>query len=201
MHLPFTTLDYATDGSVSFDSRTKRWTCNLQAYTCASAAAVRAAPRNSVTSPDGKRAAFIRDWNLWVKDLETGRETRMTADGIKDFGYATDNAGWTASERPVLLWSPDSKKIATFQQDERGVQEMYLVDTKVGHSTLKAWKYPLVGDSVVAMVHRVIVDVDLAKVVRLQMPPDFHRGLLETSRVHAPPKKRFWLSTVMAWIA
>ena len=34
---------------------------------------------------------------------------------------------------PILLWSPDSKKIATFQQDQRGVGEMYLVDTKVGH--------------------------------------------------------------------
>jgi len=217
MHLPFTTLDYATDSSVSFDARAKRWTCSLQAYTCAAAVPARnAVPRNAGTSPDGKRAAFIRDWNLWVKDLETGRETRMTADGVKDFGYATDNAGWTASDRPVLLWSPDSKKIATFQQDERGVQEMYLVDTKVGHSTLRAWKYPLVGDSVVAMVHRVIVDVDLAKVVRLQMPPDYHRsttcdhiscgggltdvewspdatrlGLVSTSRDHKEAKLRY----------
>ena len=57
----------------------------------------------------------------------------VTTDGVKDFGYATDNAGWTKSDRPVLLWSPDSKRIATFQQDQRGVGEMYLVETKVGH--------------------------------------------------------------------
>ena len=52
----------------------------------------------------------------------------LTKDGVKDFGYATDNAGWTRSDRPIVLWSPDSKKIATFQQDQRAVGEMHLVD-------------------------------------------------------------------------
>ena len=106
-------------------------------------------------SPDRKRTAFIRDWNLWVRDVATGRETQLTTDGVKDFGYATDNAGWTRSDRPILLWSPDSKKIATFQQDQRGVGEMYLVDTTVGHPTLQAWKYPLPGDAIVTMIQRV----------------------------------------------
>jgi hypothetical protein len=129
-------------------------------------------------SPDGKRAAFIRDWNLWVRDVATGQEKQLTTDGAKDFGYATDNAGWAGSDRPILLWSPDSKKIATSQQDERKVGDMYLVETKVGHPALKAWKYPLPGDSVVAMLQRVIIDVDAGTVTRLQLPPEFHRATI-----------------------
>jgi dipeptidyl-peptidase 4 len=132
----------------------------------------------TATSPDGKREAFIRDWNLWVRDVATKQEKQLTTDGVKDFGYATDNAGWTSSGRAVLLWSPDSKKIATQQQDERNVGEMYLVETRVGHPRLRAWKYPLPGDSIVAMIHRVIIEVDGPKTVRLQMPPDFHRAML-----------------------
>src|SRR5215510_3191178 len=93
---------------------------------------------NQILSPDKKRVAFIRDWNLWVRDVATGKETQMTTDGVKDFGYATDNAGWSTSNRPILLWSPDSKRIATFQQDQRNVGEMYLVETKVGHPALRA---------------------------------------------------------------
>src|ERR1700675_1828402 len=111
-------------------------------------------------SPDGKRAAFIRAYNLWVRDVATGRETQLTTDGVKDFGYATDNAGWIRSDNPILAWSPDSRKIATFQQDERGVGEMYLVNTKVGHPELQAWKYPLPGDSIITTIQRVIIDVD-----------------------------------------
>ena len=62
---------------------------------------------NESVSPDGKKAAFIKDWNLWVKDMDTKKETQLTTDGVKDFGYATDNAGWTHSDRPIMLWSPD----------------------------------------------------------------------------------------------
>jgi dipeptidyl aminopeptidase/acylaminoacyl peptidase len=130
------------------------------------------------TSPDGKRAVFIRDWNLILRDIATGQETALTADGVKDFGYATDNAGWSKSDRPIVVWSPDSRKIATFQQDQRRVGEMYLVSTAVGHPELQAWKYPLPGDDAVAMIHRVVIDVDAKLVVRLKMPPDQHRSSL-----------------------
>ena len=43
----------------------------------------------------------------------------------------------------MVLWSPDSKKIATQPQDERNVGEMYLVNTTVGHPTLRVSKFPL----------------------------------------------------------
>jgi len=133
---------------------------------------------NTVLSPDGKREAFIRDWNLWVRDMATKQETQLTTDGVKDFGYATDNAGWKSSDRPVLRWSPDGKKIATFKDDQRKVGEMYLVTTNVGHPVLHAWKYPLPGDPVIPMITRVIIDVDAPKVTVLNVPPDPHRATL-----------------------
>ncbi len=134
--------------------------------------------RYAEMSPDRTRTAFVRDWNLWVRDVASERETQLTRDGVKDFGYATDNAGWVRSDRPILRWSPDSKKIATYQQDQRGVGEMYLVDTTVGHPTLQAWKYPLPGDQTITMIQRVIIDVTSGKIVRLQQPPDQHRSTL-----------------------
>jgi dipeptidyl-peptidase-4 len=139
----------------------------------------RSAPaRNDVPSPDGKKTAYIKDWNLWVRDVTTGKETALTTDGVKDFGYATDNAGWTHSDRALVLWAPDSKRIATFQQDQRNTGEMYLVETKVGHPTLQSWRYPLPGDETVTTIQRVVIDVDARKVTRLQMPPDQHRSSL-----------------------
>ena len=183
-HLPFTQFDFSADGrSISFTVRQRRWKCDLQANQCTAEASAEPGPGGprgrvaiEVLSPDKKRAAFIRDFNLWVRDVAGGKETQLTTDGVKDFGYATDNAGWVHSDRAILLWSPDSKKIATFQQDQRKVGEMYLVDTKVGHPTLQAWKYPLPGDPVVTTIQRVIIDVDQARVIRLKMPPDQHRS-------------------------
>lgn len=194
MHLPFRAFELSPDGrSITVRADERMWRCNPETGRCDAAVdpreaasgvrgtnpqGIRAPQPPAVASPDGKRAAFIRDYNLWVRDVATGRETQLTRDGVKDYGYATDNAGWIQSDRAILLWSPDSKKIATFQQDQRNVGEMYLVPTVVGHPVLKAWKYPLPGDSIVSMIERVIIDVDSAKVLRLKMPPDQHRSTL-----------------------
>ena len=194
---PFQTVELTADGkSVSFDVETKRWSCDVKGVKCESTGAAKGerggfgrfggggggAPggraNNGVTSPDGKLAVFIKDWNLWVRDVATNAEKQLTKDGVKDFGYATDNAGWKSSDRAIVLWSPDSKKVATFQQDERKVGDMYLVETKAGHPVLKAWKYPLPGDETVAMLHRVIIDAATGDTVRFKMDPDFHRAML-----------------------
>jgi dipeptidyl-peptidase-4 len=132
----------------------------------------------TVLSPDKTKEAFLRDYNLWVRDVATGTETQLTTDGVKDYGYATNNAGWSHTDGAVLLWSADSKKIATFQQDQRKTKEMYLVPVTNTHPKLEAWKYPLVGDADVTMIERVVIDVPTAKVVRLKMPPDQHRSTL-----------------------
>jgi dipeptidyl-peptidase 4 len=176
--LPATHVALSSDGAqVTLEIKQHQWRCDVGGHACqADTAKTSATPE--IVSPDGKRAAFIRNWNLWVRDVATGHETQLTTDGTENFGYATDNAGWVHSDRPVLLWSPDSKKIATQQQDDRPVGEMYIVETRVGHPKLEAWKYPLPGDSVVSMVSRVIIDVDAARVVRLATPPDFHRAML-----------------------
>jgi len=134
--------------------------------------------RPEVLSPDGARAVFTRDFNLWVRDVRTGAEKPLTTDGVKDFGYATNNAGWVKSDRPVVVWSPDSTKIATFQHDGRKVGDMYLVSTGVGHPRLEAWKYPLPGDEHIFTIHRVVIDAGSGAMTRLQMPPDPHRSTL-----------------------
>jgi dipeptidyl-peptidase-4 len=133
---------------------------------------------NYDVSPDGTRGAFIRDNNVWVREAGSGRETQLTRDGVPDFGYATDNAGWIHSNKPILVWSPDSKKIATFQQDQRGVGRMYLVRTSVGHPELENWAYPLAGDAQLITIQPVIIDLEAAKVVRLKMAPELHRSSL-----------------------
>ncbi len=134
--------------------------------------------RKEVISPDGKKVVYINNWNLFVRDLDSGVETQLTKDGIENFGYATDNAGWRQSDAPIVLWSPDSKKIATYQQDQRHVSDMYLVKTTVGAPELQAWKYPLPQDEKVIQIHRVIIDIENNKVIRLKVDPDPRRGTL-----------------------
>ncbi len=180
--LPFITFSCSPDEkSIYINIKGKQWKVDLTSYNItADATNISKLPpkNNEVLSPDGSKAAFIKDYNLWVRDVATNNLTQLTTDGVQYFGYATDNAGWKKSDDPILRWSPDSKKIATFKQDERKAGDMYLVTTNVGHPKLEAWKYPLPGDTNIITIQRVIINVDTPKVIFLQVPPDPHRASL-----------------------
>ncbi|KXJ04623.1 hypothetical protein AC249_AIPGENE2004, partial [Exaiptasia diaphana] len=68
-------------------------------------------------SPDGKWQAFTEDYNLFVKNTETGEIKQLSTDGAKDYAYGSWY-GWMDimegenTERPEhfsVSWSPDSK--------------------------------------------------------------------------------------------
>jgi len=174
--LKIAAIDSLSKDEIALTYAGARYRCDLAAASCKLTSPAAKPPLN--LSPDKKLGAFIRDWNLWVRNMETGAETQLTTDGQRDYGYATDNAGWKHSDAAILLWSPDSKKIATFQQDQRKTGEMYLVPTTNSHPKLEAWKYPLVGDANITMIERVIIDVNTHNLVRLKMPPDQHRSTI-----------------------
>lgn len=214
-HLPFRSISFTKDRkSIMVTDSGKEWSCDVKGSRCTvllpgtiphpvapaggfggGRGGFARGPMSSHgeplnVAPDGKRGVFIHDWNLWVKDLTTGHEKQLTTDGVKDFGYATNNAGWIDGPNAIVLWSADSRMIATQQQDQRNDGDMYLVTTPTGregtqvfservagHPVLRAWKYPLPGDSIVTMIQRVVINVDNGKMVRFEMPPDQHRSI------------------------
>ena len=180
-HLKISAMLSLTDHDAVFTYANIDYRCEIPAYICTRLTPPEKAgvkPEPVTLSPDRKLGAFVRDWNLWIRDTATGQETQLTTDGVKDYGYATDNAGWKHTDGAIVLWSADSKKIATFQQDQRKTGEMYLVPVTNTHPELKAWKYPLVGDKDITMIERVVIDVPTHAVTRLKMPPDQHRSTL-----------------------
>ncbi|RLD23658.1 MAG: S9 family peptidase [Bacteroidetes bacterium] len=176
--LSLSSLKISADGqSLAFNFNSKRYEVDLTDYALTALASRQM--RNENLSPDGTKAVYIKDYNLWVRNTTNDSRHQLTFDGKEDFGYATNNAGWTKRDSPVLLWAPDSKKIATFQHDGRGVGEMYLWSTKVGHPKLEQWKYPLPGDSLIFRIERVVIHLNpQPKLVRLKMPVDAHRSTI-----------------------
>ena len=131
---------------------------------------------NEYVSPDGNLAAYIDNHNLWVRNLYSNKKTQLTFDGYENYGYSTNNAGWIKNDGPVLKWSPNSDKIATFRQDARKVGEMYLTTTNVGHPNLQKWKYALPGDENIFEIERLIVDLKSKKIIPLKIKNDYQRS-------------------------
>ena len=100
-------------------------------------------------SPDGKQIAFVRDNNLFVKDLISGKETAITKDGKQNeiINGATD---WVYEEEFALsqafFWSPDGSKIAYLRFDERDVKEYNMQTYGSLYPGLYTFKYPKAGE-------------------------------------------------------
>lgn len=78
---------------------------------------------NPVISPRGGYASFVRDQNLVVLDLATGKEVKATTEGAGTvyFGEAEFVAQEEMGRRTGYWWSPDDKRIAVQRFDESPV--------------------------------------------------------------------------------
>jgi dipeptidyl-peptidase-4 len=106
--------------------------------------------RLATFSPDGKRAAFVRDNDLYVVDLASMNEIRITTDGEwnKVLNGATD---WVYEEEFTLVqgyaWSPDGSRILYLRSDESAVREFDLTYYKGQlYPSEYRFKYPKAGE-------------------------------------------------------
>jgi len=110
-------------------------------------------------SPDGKKIAFVRKNNIFIKNLIDNTETQITFDG--KFNFIINGApDWVYEEEfefnKAFAWSPDSKKLAFMRFDESKVKMFNMTKFQGSHPTIKknalypenyAFKYPKAGES------------------------------------------------------
>ena len=99
-------------------------------------------------SPDGGRVGYVRQSNLYVEDVVSGRITQLTTDGSRTTINGTFD--WVYEEelddRDGWRWSPDGAKIAYWQLDASGVRDFLLIDdTDSLYSFTKPVQYPKAG--------------------------------------------------------
>lgn len=102
-------------------------------------------------SPDGKLLSYIKNNNLYIMDLSTGKESQITNDGQFNsiINGATD---WVHEEEfsfsTAYFWSPDSKKIAYYKFDESNVKEFSFNEfNQQLYPTEYKFKYPKAGEA------------------------------------------------------
>jgi dipeptidyl-peptidase-4 len=102
-------------------------------------------------SPDGKMVSFVRNFDIYVVDIERRREWALTTNGSAtllngrlDWMYQEEIYG--RGNFKGYWWSPDSTKLAFVSLDESEVKDFPLTDHIPPHPTLEVTKYPLAGD-------------------------------------------------------
>ncbi|MBM4168811.1 MAG: S9 family peptidase [Ignavibacteria bacterium] len=103
---------------------------------------------NQKFSPDGKLIGYVRENNIYVLDIASGRESRMTQDGA--LSVINGKFDWVYEEefgiRDGWRWSGDGKQIAFWQLDEERVPQFNMINHGSLRSDLMPMKYPKAGD-------------------------------------------------------
>ena len=179
--LPFRTLTFnETADTVEVAVAGDRFRCALTTYACA------AAPEQEGfrgRSPDGKWELFVRSRDLYVRNVDTGEETRLTDDGAPGYDYATPlpNPLRLISEQaqevespPYAGWSPDSTYLLTYRIDSRRAGRLTVVQHAPEHRMRPAsyeYVYPLPQDEVLPTAEPVLFRIDGWERIPVEMAP------------------------------
>lgn len=100
-------------------------------------------------SADGSKVVFVRNYNLFYVDLESGKETQVTFDG-KENEIRNGWADWVyeeeLSQSKYYAWSPDGTKIAYYRFDESKVKEFSMTMWGDLYPQEYRYKYPKAGE-------------------------------------------------------
>ncbi|MDB9724246.1 DPP IV N-terminal domain-containing protein [bacterium] len=178
--LPISHLEFC-DATVSFNAFDKRWQFDGELKTIKSLVTY---PAHWLISPDGTKAVFVKDYNLWVRDLNGGEERALTHDGQQHYAYAAQTEGrdlvgdFIGPEPlviPEALWSPDSSQLFTVQMDERQVRDLptmlYVPQDGTIAPRVNERKYALPGDKEVVQYRVLIIDVATGTEIAADYPP------------------------------
>jgi dipeptidyl-peptidase-4 len=100
-------------------------------------------------SPDGAYLSYVRNHNLYVSKLKDTTAASRLTDSQEDF-VLDGEVDWVYEEelevRSNYFWSPDSRRVAYLQMNERSVPEYPIEDWIPTHATVEREHYPQPGD-------------------------------------------------------
>ena len=189
--LPFSEIQI-DDPNVRFSAFNRTWEWDRKRSAIGEAPFGMEAGPGEILSPDGKLALFVEDSNLWIRETATGDRYPLTADGSADYAYAKRSdtvshpvslARLNETAKPYAVWSPDSRRIATFRMDQRNVTALHLLQYAPGNgSRPRVWEYrfAMPDDETVPIYEPLVVDLQERRTVPVDYRPQPEVSLMDT---------------------
>jgi fermentation-respiration switch protein FrsA (DUF1100 family) len=161
-HLPFTNIEFTdNDRAVAFSAAGKSWNCDLTSYACTESGTAPASepkpegpprrrpgggfarpfpddlPDEPLRSPDGKWAAHVKDYDVYITVNQDKSEFQLSRNGQPDFQFG------------AFTWSPDSRFLAACRIETAQPKNVYLIESSPpegGRAKLRTLPYRLPGD-------------------------------------------------------
>lgn len=103
-------------------------------------------------NPQGTKVAFVKNNNIFIKDLASGQVIPVTTDGVTN-RIINGNCDWVYEEEfefsRAYQWSPDGAYLAYYRFDESKVMEYTIpfYEAQSNYPRLYTYKYPKAGEA------------------------------------------------------
>jgi dipeptidyl-peptidase-4 len=183
--LPFNVIEFLGKDHIRFAFKDRSYDVDLKTYTISRKKEDEKLAWNESKSPDGKWLAYIENYNLYVKSLDSGKVRQLSTAGRRNFEYGS-YYGWgdliegENGDRPRhfrVSWSPDSKWLQTFICDLRYPQKMYLLDWSVDtlyRARLLSYYRGSPGDTTMVYMIPLVYNIASGKEVATGLPRSTH---------------------------
>ncbi|MBV9885506.1 MAG: DPP IV N-terminal domain-containing protein, partial [Acidobacteria bacterium] len=137
-----------------FNSQGQLWLYSMETGTAVQITSSNGQNSDSKFSSNGKKLAYLRGHNLYVRDMPDGAERALTQErpakeGSED-NILNGEVDWVYAEelsvRSNYFWSPDGKDLVYLQMDETNVPSYPIVNWMPTHAKVDMEKYPQAGD-------------------------------------------------------
>lgn len=131
-------------------------------------------------SPDGTRVGYVRENDLYVENIDSGKITRLTSNGSATMINGTSD--WVNEEefnlRDCWRWAPDGRSIAFWQFDASGIQDFILLNNTTGlYPTITKIPYPKAGTTNAA-VRVGVIGAEGGDITWLETPGDLRNNYI-----------------------
>lgn len=198
-NLPISKIQYKSSVELNITAKGKTFLLNTETYSLASPPIDEATNEFEKVSPDSKWIAYSKDYNLYVKSMESEEVKQLSKSGKKRYEYASWY-GWDDimegenGERPkhfYVEWSKNNEWLAASICDMRSAQKMYLLDWSIDslyRPKLLSYYRGSPGDTSMVYMEPAFFNIGTGKEIKVDLPRSTHINSINVTWSETPSK-------------
>lgn len=171
-----------SDKTISFQIDTSILRVSLSDYSLIKQEKIKISNKTELASPDKKKIAFIKDYNIYLKKVGENSEKQLSTDGNPLLSYGTSISWYfvkneSANQRDQFeinaSWSPDSRYLICAKYNRKYAKSLYMYQSspKDGfRAEIHSYERPIAGDKDLTRISYTIFDTETGTKIKCDLP-------------------------------
>ena len=168
--------------NISFQIDSFSLSVNLENYSLVKKEKIKTDKKTELVSPNKKKIAFIKDYNIYLKSDGENSEVQLSTDGNAKLSYGTSISWYFVKNESAnqqdqfeidASWSPDSKYLICSKYNRKHTKNLYLYKSspeKGFRAEVYSYERPIAGDKDLTRVSYAIFDTETGKEIKCDLP-------------------------------